>query len=140
MSGTTMRGPVAMGKRGMLLLGALLAAVAMYFVVMAAPASAEDFCSGVILQPYGHNGDRCTAPQGGWTYIVYVNDFERSGCETTENNGELLSSWTCFGSGGVGYSYPNPYQWSHGIIRNNNLSFTGKFSDNQYFCPNQGCA
>jgi hypothetical protein len=98
MSGFTIRQPLALGKRGMLLLGALLACVALYFAVAASAASAEEFCERVTLQPYGHSGDRCTAPQGHWNYYVVVQTYERAGCEDTENNGVLLTAGRALGA------------------------------------------
>jgi hypothetical protein len=105
-------------------------------------AHAENFCSGVTLQPFGHNGDRCTAPNGGWVYTVAIETFERAGCEATENNGVLLDSWTCFGAHSTGQSLHASANWSHGIIRNNNPNpgATGVFSGDQNACPTQSCA
>jgi hypothetical protein len=143
MSGITMRGPAALGKRGMLLVGALLTSIAMYFAVTASPAAAaEPFCTQVTLQPFGHNGDRCWAP---WHYSVIgetLVTFERAGCVDIANGAnELMFSWVC----GAAHSSPAAAaeinDFNHegvprkGVIRNNSLSFTGKFSGSQV-CSN----
>jgi hypothetical protein len=122
------------------MLGALLAVVAAYSATATSSAVADEtFCSNVTLQPYGHAGDRCTAPQGGWVWNVIIYTHERAGCLDIQNNGELLASWTCTGKENsylVSY-YAN--KWAHGIIRNNNLSFAGVFTGAQNFCSTQGC-
>ena len=139
MSKSTMQPALALGKRGMLLLGAVMAAAAMYFATTASSAQAENFCINATLQPFGHSGDRCTAPTGGYQYSVAVVTNERAGCETTVNNGVLLASWTCVGAKNIISSTHNYFQFAHGIIRNNNLSFSGVFSGDQHYCLTEGC-
>jgi hypothetical protein len=118
--------------RGMLLLSAAAAIVAMCAALPSTAAASENFC-GVTLQPYGHNGDRCWGmghPLFGITMVTY----ERAGCvDAANSNNELLGSWICAAAGSV----PGPAAELHftndgvrrkGVIRNNNLSFTGYFA------------
>lgn len=93
----------------------------------------EGFCINARLQPYGQSGDRCTAPNGGNIVYVRLTTNERAGCADIENNGTLLTSWTCYPSGTVNDTYYSGQQWAHGIIRNNNLSSAGTFTGAQFW-------
>lgn len=97
-------------------------------------ANAENFCTNVTLAPYGHGGDRCTAPVGGYIWGVVLVTHERAGCASIANNGVVLASWTCTSAQNVLQTYYTPNnQWAHGIIRNNNLSASGVFEGNQAY-------
>lgn len=103
-------------------------------------ADAENFCIGVNLARFGQSGDSCTAPNGGWLYLVVVESTGNAGgCASSENNGVLLGSWVCIGDHQWTQALPNPSNFSHGIIRNNNTTKTGTFNGGQNACPNQSC-
>lgn len=103
-------------------------------------ADAENFCLGVNLARFGQPGDSCTAPNGGWLYLVVVESTGNAGgCASSINNGVLLGSWVCVGDHQWTEALPNPNNFSHGIIRNNNTTKTGTFNGGQNACPNQGC-
>jgi hypothetical protein len=92
-----------------------------------AHAANENFCEGT-LQPYGHSGDRCW----GTTQLIYdVNlvTYERSGCVDVANgNNELLQSWTCISSANSTSLLMEPSIRRKGVVRNNNLTYTGRFA------------
>lgn len=115
--------------------GAVIAMLCCVWLISSHVSKAEatdiGFCQNAWLQPYGQGGDRCTAPQGGNIWLVYVITQARAGCETIQNNGVLLNNWTCGGAYSSVGSYQDWSKWSHGIIRNNNLSFGGYFSGQQ---------
>jgi hypothetical protein len=52
----------------------------MYFG-FAPKANAENFCLGVNLARFGQPGDSCTAPNGGWVYLVVVESTGNAGGE-----------------------------------------------------------
>lgn len=111
-------------------LATLITALGLYFAVLAPSAhAAENFC-GVTLQPYGQSGDRC---YGASHHIYGVNlvTYERAGCVDIANgSNELLQSWQCVGASS-GYEIqgiPNDGVNRKGVVRNNNLSFTGFFN------------
>ena len=119
-----------------ILLVAVLAALAVWSASSAVPraaATAENFCTGAWLQPYTTGGDRCTAPNGAYLVQVIIQTYERAGCESLQNNGVVLDSWVCTGSNSAIYSNYDGTRWAHGIIRNNNLSFAGKFGGGQTY-------
>jgi hypothetical protein len=102
-------------------------------------ASAENFCTGVWLQPFGQNGDRCDAGKDNWGRILSVNimTYQRAGCVNYHGwYGEYYRSWECFGNYSSGNIYVPPGdQGSYiGIIRNNNLSYGGKYNAGFYCC------
>lgn len=91
-----------------------------------------DFCTKVTLQPLGKSGDRCGAGHAGWGHLLSVNihTYERAGCVNYVGYyGELYRSWTCVPNNTYSYIVvPNDGGSYSGIIRNNNLSYSGKFS------------
>lgn len=128
-------GPGVRMPRGTLLLAILVAVSGWLLIgpVTNSYAGGENFCSEVWLQPYGQAGDRCTAPNGGYIWGVTLLTRERAGCEDIENNGVLLASWTCIGAANQILVYYSGNQWAHGIIRNNNLSYAGRFTASQNY-------
>jgi hypothetical protein len=124
------------GKRVSLGLAGLVVAIVMYAGMSfgsVAHASAEGFCDGVTLAPYGNYGDRCYA----WVWeahpylaIVSMETRERAGCMTSAagEGYELRESWYCIGNYGSGFKYVNSTpEPRRGVIRNNNLNYSGKF-------------
>jgi hypothetical protein len=135
-----MQRPVTLAKRGMLFLGAAMAAVAMFFATSSSSAQAagENFCTNVWLNPYGSGGDRCWAPGHTTLYHAMVVTHERAGCVDIANgSNELLFSWVCGPAGSSPATAATIYDFAHegvfrkGVIRNNNLSFGGHFDGAQ---------
>ena len=97
----------------------------------ALPLGNHAFCSDWWLQPFGRSGDRCAAGHNHWGRImsVTIRTYTRAGCVNYEGwYGELYQSWNCYGNETYGSIYvPNDGGSYDGIIRNNNLSYTGKF-------------
>ena len=104
MSGHLTEAPRRMSRRGMALVAALAAAVAMSFAMASAPtASAQTvgFCTSVWLAPYGQAGDRCMQGQGAANnYIVFaVNTYARAGCVGPADYwGTQVANWQCTGA------------------------------------------
>lgn len=103
------------------------------------PGGNNTFCSNVWLQPFGQNGDRCDAGNQNWGRImsVTIGTKERAGCVNYHGwYGEYYRSWACFGNYTEGIIYINPNDTGSyiGIIRNNNLSYGGRFSGTFYCC------
>lgn len=109
----------------------------LYVMMAAAPvtkASAEAFCANVNLAPYGSYGDRCYA----WEWeahqrlaLVGVTTHERAGCATSAAGSgyDLKEPWACFGKETSGYQYVNvTNEYRRGVIRNNNLTYSGLFT------------
>jgi hypothetical protein len=120
------------GKQGLIFLVAVAATMVMYFSPPKA-AAAENFC-GVTLQPYGQAGDRCW---GASHHIYGVNmlTHERAGCVDIANgSNELLQAWQCVSSSNVSEitGIPNDGVNRKGVVRNNNLSFTGFFNATEF--------
>lgn len=101
-------------------------------------AASHNFCSGVWLQPFGQNGDRCSAGKDSWGRILSVSIVtqQRAGCANYHGwYGEYYRSWECVGN----YSFTTLFlhpddQGSYiPIIRNNNLNYGGRF-DGGYNC------
>jgi hypothetical protein len=95
-------------------------------------ASAQEFCSNVWLQPFGQNGDRCSAGKENWGHIiqVFVTTNKRAGCANYHGwYGEYYKSWWCVTKYESGYiRVPQDGGSYIGVIRNNNLSYGGNFS------------
>jgi hypothetical protein len=126
-------------------LASLVAMCLVYVAMIAAPiskASAGEFCSGVTLAPYGAYGDRCYA----WEWeahahlaVVTIQTHERAGCVTTAagNSYDLKESWLCAAKESVIMRYvTNTSEPRRGVIRNNNLSYSGVFTGTQTCCWN----
>lgn len=98
----------------------------------------HSFCSSVWLQPFGQAGDRCAAGHAEWGHIgsVAIQTGERAGCVNYEGwYGELYRSWWCLPKGAGGsITVPQDGGSYDGIIRNNNLSFAGRFSGSYWCC------
>lgn len=115
----------------------------MCFAVAPSKASATtqyNFCQDVTLAPYGQYGDRCHAWGGGYLAHVALVTYERAGCSSvTDGHGNLIQSWSCFPKGsapGAHHIYwGNDGTYRKAVIRNNNTSFSGKFTGN-YLCYN----
>jgi hypothetical protein len=101
-------------------------------------ASAKNFCTEVWLQPFGQSGDRCDAGKENWGHImqVFVYTYQRAGCANYHGwYGEYYKSWWCVPNNSGGYiSVPQDGGSYIGVIRNNNLSYGGKFSGNFTCC------
>lgn len=141
MNEARMQRPVTLAKRGMLFLGAAMAAAAMFFAIGSSPAQAasENFCTGVWLNPYGSGGDRCWATGHTTLHSANVVTHERGGCVDIANgSNELMFSWVC----GPNWSSPAAaatiWDFAHegvfrkGVIRNNNAT-GGYFDGSQGF-------
>lgn len=129
-------GPTAVGRRVMLLLTALIAAMALYFSATVSSAAAQtsyNFCA-VTLAPYGQYGDRCSSWGGGYLSESSVIGYDHSACIDYTNgiNENLMYSWACAPA-------PQPGQftlrevdfWNDGIyrkpiIRNNTTGDSNK--------------
>jgi hypothetical protein len=125
---------------------AVLLATLLYVSAMggAAPkASAglqENFCTEVTLPPYGSYGDHCYA----WVWqaqprLINVNimTYERAGCVSYAGPSgyTVQDSWYCIGNYSQGLRYvKNDGQSHRGVIRNNNLSYSGRFNAGQTCC------
>jgi hypothetical protein len=128
--------PPTIGRKLTLLIAALLVAVAMCAAAASGPvtqAKAANFCEYVSLGPYGGGQDRCYAwPwESGALAFVGVNTFERAGCISyaPANSGTILASWFCVGNNSEGHRFlPQDGQIRRGVIRNNNLSYSGRFT------------
>jgi hypothetical protein len=96
------------------------------------------FCTNAWLQPFGRSGDRCSAGKENWGHIMTVNlqTYERAGCVNYEGwYGELYRSWECTGNYSTAQVIvPHDGGSYIGTIRNNNLSYAGKFSAGFYCC------
>jgi hypothetical protein len=128
-------------SRQVALIVTLLIAAAAYLIVEVESASANNFCSGVTLAPYGHSGDRCLATYGNYLDSTTVHDHERAGCIDVTYNGTLLQSWQCAAAENVStlYFFGDEWKVRQPIIRNNNLSNPGVF-DGTYICVLNNCA
>lgn len=122
-------------RRLAVLFAVCLSAVTLFSAANASPASAGLFCNYVWLAPYGQGGDRCWGPAQRALNWASVRTYERAGCvNIADVNNNLTQSWACGGAGSApGYAaavgipiYPNSYY--KGVIRNNNLSFGGRFT------------
>jgi hypothetical protein len=131
-------GGAALRKRVALLLTAIGATAALFFSMASGPvarAQAEEFCSLVTLQPLGDywGRDRCASSEWIWPALVIVQTSDRAGCvNAMDPNYQLFTNWACAGQ----YTYKQLLFEQHtragvGIIRNNNLSYAGKFSGAQ---------
>jgi hypothetical protein len=122
----------SVGRRAAVLVaGVALLLTILLYAGAPSKAHATNFCTNVWLQPYGQAGDRCTAAEGGYIGFVTVVTHERAGCESVANNGVVLEPWTCIGPNNYLGTYHDNTRWSHGIIRNNNLSSAGHFDGGQ---------
>lgn len=105
-----------------------------------APGGEHDFCTNAVLQPFGQSGDRCGAGHGAWGPIIWVAMWttERAGCVNYEGYyGELYTNWTCYPNYSSGMIYvPHDGGSYDGIIRNNNLSYSGVFRGAYTCCWN----
>jgi hypothetical protein len=140
MSEMMMQRPFTPGRRVMLFLGAVTAAVTMYFAATASSALAENFCTNAYLNPYGQSGDRCWAPGHTTLTSAWIVTHERAGCVDIANgSNELMFSWVCGAAGSSPAIAASIYDFSHsgvfrkGVIRNNNLSFAGHFDGAQNY-------
>lgn len=130
----------AAGIGMLLIILVLLGAIGSPGEAQAAPNPGQNnFCSAVTLQPFGHNGDRCDAGNDNWARIASVTILTeaRAGCANYHGwYGEYYRSWACFGNygGGLIYVAPGDNGSYIGIIRNNNLSFSGRFWGGFYCC------
>jgi hypothetical protein len=130
-------------RRVSLAIAGLLLALVMYCGMAAATApkaSATGFCVNATLAPYGAYGDRCYA----WEWeahpklaIVGIATNERAGCATSAagNSYDLKEPWFCAGN----YAFVSRYvdkttEPRRGVIRNNNLSFSARFSGSMTCC------
>jgi len=130
-------------SRGM---AAVLLAALLYLLAMGGPASKasagveENFCTEVTLSPYGHYGDHCYA----WVWQAHVRllsvkmmTYERAGCVSYAGpeGYTVQDSWVCIGNYSQTLRYVRNDGASHrGVIRNNNLSYSGRFNAGQICC------
>jgi hypothetical protein len=131
--------PHSFGKRGMVLLAALAATVAMVFGMAAGPvssANAETFCGGVTLGPNG----QCHLPVAQAQDIFAISSYsaERANCVALLGYyGEQLDSWVCAKAGASPwYVTPlsKPFGFYRAAVKNNSLSQSGKFNGYVYCC------
>jgi hypothetical protein len=130
-----MQRPVTLAKRGMLFLGAAMAAATMFFASSSpAQAASENFCTNVWLNPFGWAGDRCWSTGHTTLIAVDVVTHERAGCVDIANgSNELMFSWLCGPAGSSPAAAATIWDFAHegvfrkGVIRNNNLSANGHF-------------
>jgi hypothetical protein len=146
MSGIERVGPRAEGRRPLIAVCALLVMLALALGMIKGPIGKAEaispgthgFCLNWTLKPFGQAGDRCGAGHNHWGHInwVLITTNERAGCVNYEGwYGELYRSWACFGSSTSGYIIvPNDGGSYNGIIRNNNLSNSGRFSGSYRCC------
>jgi len=135
------------GKGVSLGLLGLLAALVLSLGLMAGPIakspaspSQEGFCGSVNLSPYGQQWDKCWA----WVWQaklklsdVRITTHERAGCVSYSGaeGYDIQDSWYCVGKGTYGIKWVrNDGQVHRGVIRNNNLSYSGVFSGGQTCC------
>jgi hypothetical protein len=136
------------GKRGLGLLAALAATVALSIAAGPVSSASADpgppwrFCDGVWLAPYGQPGDRCFMPtsMAGDHMTLSVITWQRAGCVALLGYyGEQLDSWTCGPATGGTFAatyyvaMSRPFGYYRAAIRNNNLSNTGQFNG-AYLC------
>jgi hypothetical protein len=125
----------------------LFAALAILLAVAAGPApkaAAEPangysyFCTNVLLAPFGQSGDTCFAGRDLWGHLIESAIWTqgRAGCVNYAGYYyELYTSWKCVGSNSsVGISPPRDGGSYQGVIRNNNLSYSGRFSGREWCC------
>lgn len=107
-------------------------------VQQASAYTSKAFCQDVWLQPYGQGGDRCSAGKDNWGRIVqvWVHTHQRAGCVNYHGwHGEFYEAWQCVGSNTSSIKQVPQNGGSYiGIIRNNNLSYGGKFSGSYLCC------
>lgn len=127
-------------------MAAMLLAALLYVFAMGGPASKasanlqENFCTGVTLSPYGSYGDRCYA----WVWqarvklvSVTIMTYERAGCASYSgpDGYTIQDSWFCIGNYSQALRYvKNDGEAHRGVIRNNNLTYSGKFNAGQLCC------
>lgn len=132
---------LGLAKRAKLAIIGLLLTGIMYVGILGGPVSsaysveaAETFCNNVTLAPYGQYGDRCYAASWEahpYLLAVWLRTNERAGCVSyaAQNSGDLKGSWYCIGSYSFTYhQIPSSPEPRRGVIRNNNLSYSGKFT------------
>lgn len=123
-------------RRGALLLAGLLVAIASFFCIKSAPASAsyENFCSQV-LAPWGQPGDRCRGLGHFALYGVNLQTYERAGCADYENSSsELIQPWTCISSHNIArLDVANQTVVLRGVARNNNVNNSGFFGASEFW-------
>ncbi len=102
------------------------------------PGIAYTVCVGR-LDPAWTGNYRCDAPDSasgvGLSY-VFINTYERAGClDYADVWHNLINSWSCFPKGTTlgGYYVRRDGGWYRGVIRNNNLTYSGQFSLVDYF-------
>jgi hypothetical protein len=103
-----------------------------------ATGGSHNFCNSMWLQPFGHDGDRCSAGHENWGHImmVSVQTYERAGCVNYQGwYYEYYRSWACGPSNATTWiEVPQDGGSYMGIIRNNNLSYAAKFSGGFVCC------
>jgi hypothetical protein len=133
-------GGAALRKRVALLLTAIGATAALYFSMASGPvtqaqARETNFCTNVTLQPLGDywGRDRCASSEWIWPRFVLVQTYERAGCvNAMDPNYQLFTNWACTGPNSTRLIQWAPHTRAGvGIIRNNNLSYAGKFNGSQ---------
>lgn len=133
---------VTSAQRGMLCLGAAMAAATMFFATTpsSVQAASENFCTSAWLNPYGWGGDRCWATGHTTLHSVNIVTHERAGCVDIANgSNELMFSWVCGPAASSPAAAATIWDFAHegvfrkGVIRNNNLSFGGYFDGSQGF-------
>jgi hypothetical protein len=141
MSGVQEGALIAPPQRRLLALAGIIFAMFLGLWITNGPvqqASATNFCSNVWLQPFGSNGDRCDAGQESWGHLIVVGlrTYERAGCMNYHGwYGEYYRSWACIGNYAEGSIWGPKDGGSYiPIIRNNNQSYSGKFSGTYTCC------
>ena len=131
----------------MVALATAICLLMLVFALAAAKASAggANFCTNAWLAPYGQGGDRCWGPSQRGTNQANVVTFTRAGCVSiASGSNTLLTSWVCGAASSAPQTAATVYynkdleQFRKGVIRNNNLSYSGQFSGGQS-CAWPGC-
>jgi hypothetical protein len=134
-------------RRAGTLLASVVAAIALLVAIAAGPTPKADaapqpgnnyFCQMQWLSPFGKSGDRCFAGRDLWGHniSIWVTTYQRAGCVNYAGYYyELYANWNCTGSySETGITLPWDGGSYQGVIRNNNLNYSGNFSGRSYCC------
>lgn len=131
--------PHSFGKRGMALLAALAATVAMLFAMAAgsvSSANAESFGENTTLGPNGQM--HSPIGQAGDLWLLSSYSPNRANCVALLGYyGEQLDSWVCAGAGTTAWyqvAESRPFGYYRAAVKNNNMSQSGTFTGHTYCC------
>jgi hypothetical protein len=131
--------PHSFGKRGMALLAALAATVAMLFAMAAGPVSSANALSFGENTTLGPNGQmHSPTGQAGDLFLLSSYSPNRAHCVALLGfYGEQLDNWVCAGSSSTSwYSVAEwrPPGYYRAAVKNNNMSQSGTFTGYTYCC------